>query len=98
VLEVQQSEGILSDVIHEQDRRFRRWVSLAVVGGAIASAGVVALASSSSAASEVVRQPPPEWAANANAWPAHNYDLANTRPTERRGYDRPIHLHRNQPA
>src|SRR4029077_10361579 len=26
-------------------------------------------------------QPPPEWAANAGAWPAHNYDLANTRAT-----------------
>jgi alcohol dehydrogenase (cytochrome c) len=24
---------------------------------------------------------PPEWAANTNAWPAHNYDLANTRAT-----------------
>ena len=28
-----------------------------------------------------VGQPPPEWAANAGAWPAHNYDLANTRAT-----------------
>src|SRR6185436_18786376 len=26
-------------------------------------------------------QPPPEWAANAGAWPAHNYDLSNTRAT-----------------
>ena len=26
-------------------------------------------------------QAPPEWAANAGAWPAHNYDLANTRAT-----------------
>jgi len=25
--------------------------------------------------------PPPEWAENANAWPAHNYDLSNTRAT-----------------
>jgi outer membrane protein assembly factor BamB len=24
---------------------------------------------------------PPEWAANAGAWPSHNYDLANTRAT-----------------
>ena len=28
-----------------------------------------------------VGQPPPEWAANAGAWPAHNYDLSNTRAT-----------------
>jgi outer membrane protein assembly factor BamB len=25
--------------------------------------------------------PPPEWAENAGSWPAHNYDLANTRAT-----------------
>jgi alcohol dehydrogenase (cytochrome c) len=28
-----------------------------------------------------VGQPPPEWAANAGSWPAHNYDLSNTRAT-----------------
>jgi alcohol dehydrogenase (cytochrome c) len=28
-----------------------------------------------------VGQPPPEWAANAGAWPAHNYDLSNSRAT-----------------
>jgi outer membrane protein assembly factor BamB len=28
-----------------------------------------------------VGQPPPEWGANAGAWPAHNYDLSNTRAT-----------------
>jgi len=26
-------------------------------------------------------QPPPEWAENTGSWPAHNYDLANTRAT-----------------
>jgi outer membrane protein assembly factor BamB len=39
---------------------------------AFASTGAEALAAG---------QPPPEWAANAGAWPAHNYDLANTRAT-----------------
>jgi alcohol dehydrogenase (cytochrome c) len=28
-----------------------------------------------------VGQAPPEWAANAGSWPAHNYDLSNTRAT-----------------
>jgi outer membrane protein assembly factor BamB len=39
--------------------------------------------SSSSKASQAaaVGQPPPEWAANAGAWPAHNYNLSNTRAT-----------------
>jgi alcohol dehydrogenase (cytochrome c) len=62
-------------------RRVRSWAALAVVGGAVAAAAVAALAGSSSAAGNAVGQPPPEWAANANAWPAHNYDLANTRAT-----------------
>jgi hypothetical protein len=44
---------------------------------------IVAWAGSSSAADNAVGQPPPEWAANADAWPAHNYDLANTRATTR---------------
>jgi len=40
-----------------------------------------ALAATASGASAAVGQPPPEWAVNAGAWPAHNYDLANTRAT-----------------
>jgi outer membrane protein assembly factor BamB len=32
-------------------------------------------------------RPPPEWAANAGAWPAHDYDLANTRTTKRTPID-----------
>jgi outer membrane protein assembly factor BamB len=36
---------------------------------------------STGAHASAVGQPPPEWAANAGAWPAHNYDLANTRAT-----------------
>jgi outer membrane protein assembly factor BamB len=47
--------------------------------GALALA--VAFASTGGQAFAAVGQPPPEWAANAGAWPAHNYDLANTRAT-----------------
>jgi alcohol dehydrogenase (cytochrome c) len=55
--------------------------ALVVVGAVIAIAAVVAWSGSSSAAADVVGQPPPEWAANAGSWPAHNYDLSNTRDT-----------------
>ena len=37
--------------------------------------------SPASGETSAVGQPPPEWAANAGAWPAHNYDLSNTRAT-----------------
>jgi outer membrane protein assembly factor BamB len=37
--------------------------------------------SATGAPAPAVGQPPPEWAANAGAWPAHNYDLSNTRAT-----------------
>ena len=57
------------------------WSALAVT--LLAFAAIVAWAGSSSAADNAVGQPPPEWAANADAWPAHNYDLANTRATTR---------------
>ena len=46
----------------------------------VAVTAAVALALPAGRAS-AVGQPPPEWAANAGAWPAHNYDLANTRAT-----------------
>ena len=57
--------------------------ALALSGAVVA---VVALAASVSAVSasgdaSTVGQPPPEWAANAGSWPAHNYDLSNTRAT-----------------
>src|SRR3954462_5194178 len=54
----------------------RRSAALATVVTA-----AVALAATAGQASAAVGQPPPEWAANAGAWPAHNYDLANTRAT-----------------
>jgi len=57
-----------------------------VIGGAGALVAAVALAASagiSSGSSDVAALglPPPEWAENAGSWPAHNYDLANTRAT-----------------
>jgi outer membrane protein assembly factor BamB len=62
-------------------RRVRGVAALAAVGGAVAAAVVVTSAGSSSAAGDAVGQPPPEWAANAGSWPAHNYDISNTRAT-----------------
>src|SRR4051794_39333833 len=53
-------------------------VALAGCGGS-SSGGSTAAAPQSHAAT--VGNAPPEWAANTNAWPAHNYDLANTRAT-----------------
>src|SRR6476661_8561482 len=61
--------------------RAYRLGALAVVGAAVATAAVVAWTGGSSAADDAAGQPPPEWAANAGSWPAHNYDLANTRDT-----------------
>jgi outer membrane protein assembly factor BamB len=54
----------------------------AVAGCGSASEGSSAAATASTARpAAAVGQPPPEWAANAGEWPAHNYDLANTRAT-----------------
>jgi glucose dehydrogenase len=47
----------------------------------VLAAAAAALAATAGQASAPVGQAPPEWAANAGAWPAHNYDLANTRAT-----------------
>src|SRR6266849_8645934 len=51
----------------------------------VASAIVIGWGGGASAATHAatVGQPPPEWAENAGSWPAHNYDLANTRATTR---------------
>jgi len=51
-------------------------VALAGCGSSSSKSG-----SSSSSHAGAVGQPPPEWAANAGAWPAHNYNLSNTRST-----------------
>src|SRR3954468_24014492 len=60
---------------------FRRWSMRAAALVAAVTAAVALAATAARQASGVVGQPPPEWAANAGAWPAHNYDLANTRAT-----------------
>ena len=58
-------------------------VALARVGVVVAAVAIAGIAGGSAAgdATSPVGQAPPEWAANAGAWPAHNYDLANTRAT-----------------
>jgi outer membrane protein assembly factor BamB len=58
-------------------------LAVALAGGLVAVAALASVGGGSSAAGQAsaVGQPPPEWAANAGAWPAHNYDLANTRAT-----------------
>ncbi|HYX76975.1 MAG TPA: PQQ-binding-like beta-propeller repeat protein [Gaiellaceae bacterium] len=61
----------------------------ALIAGAVALAGCggssnkASSTGSSAPASHAasVGNAPPEWAANTNAWPAHNYDLSNTRAT-----------------
>src|SRR6476661_1972767 len=61
--------------------RAYRLGALAVVGAAVATAAVVAWTGGSSAADDATGKPPPEWASNSGSWPAHTYDLANTRST-----------------
>jgi len=53
-------------------------VALAGCGSSSSKSGS---SSSNSSNAATVGQPPPEWAANAGAWPAHNYNLSNTRAT-----------------
>jgi outer membrane protein assembly factor BamB/plastocyanin len=53
-------------------------VALAGCGSSSSTSGSSTSSSSHAAA---VGQAPPEWAANAGAWPAHNYNLANARAT-----------------
>ncbi len=57
--------------------------ALAAAGALVAVVALVGWAGSSPAQGDAsaVGQPPPEWAANAGAWPAHDYNLANTRAT-----------------
>jgi outer membrane protein assembly factor BamB len=52
-------------------------VALAGCGSSSSTGG----SSSKSSHAAAVGQPPPEWASNAGAWPAHNYNLSNTRST-----------------
>ncbi len=57
--------------------------AIVIAGAFVASAALAAWGGISSGNSDAVAvgQPPPEWAENTGSWPAHNYDLANTRAT-----------------
>ena len=61
----------------------RKMAGLALAGVLAAVAAISGFASASVAGigAAALGQPPPEWAANAGAWPAHNYDLSNSRAT-----------------
>jgi len=60
-----------------------RVLALCLAGAmvAVVAVAVSGTGSNADAQAPAVGQPPPEWAANAGAWPAHNYDLSNTRAT-----------------
>jgi outer membrane protein assembly factor BamB len=53
------------------------------IGAAIVVVAAIAgwAVATSAAHTTAIGQPPPEWAENSNGWPAHNYDLSNTRAT-----------------
>jgi outer membrane protein assembly factor BamB len=65
----------------------RAAIIAALVALAVALAGCGSSSHSSSTAAApqshapTVGKAPPEWAANTDAWPAHNYDLSNARAT-----------------
>jgi len=61
----------------------RAKVALALGAALAAAVAVTGLAGGASAGAHAsaVGQPPPEWAENAGSWPAHNYDIFNTRAT-----------------
>ncbi len=56
-------------------RRHRVLLGVVAAGAAATAVAVAALASSSAGS------PPPEYAPQSDSWPAHNYDLANSRAT-----------------
>jgi outer membrane protein assembly factor BamB len=60
-------------------------IALAGCGGNSSNAGRVSSGVKNDAAA--VGNAPPEWTANASAWPAHNYDLSNTRATTHSAID-----------
>ena len=57
--------------------------ALVLAGALVTALAAVGLIGGSPAAGDTAAlgQPPPEWAANAGSWPAHNYDLSNSRAT-----------------
>jgi alcohol dehydrogenase (cytochrome c) len=56
-----------------------RWPRLAAV--ALAAGALAAASATISLAASSVGQPPPEVSGEGDAWPAHNYDLSNSRAT-----------------
>jgi outer membrane protein assembly factor BamB len=65
---------------HARSNRIRLvYTAVTVAASAIVIGSVGAVSAASHAAN--VGQPPPEWAENAGSWPAHNYDLSNSRAT-----------------
>jgi glucose dehydrogenase len=62
-------------------RRLKRAGSLGVLLVAVVVLVSWTTASSGRTHASALGQPPPEWAANAGSWPAHSYDLSNTRAT-----------------
>src|SRR5438309_783711 len=60
-------------------RNLRRWRR--GVAGGLAAAGIAAVLAVTSLGAGSAGQPPPEVTPQADAWPAHNYDLANSRAT-----------------
>jgi outer membrane protein assembly factor BamB len=62
-------------------RSLRGEVALIFAGALVAVAALAGLAGGAWArgSTDAVGQPPPEWAVNAGSWPAHNFDLANSR-------------------
>ena len=59
----------------------KAWLALAGALVAVVALGGWAVHSSANSDAAALGQAPPEWAANAGSWPAHNYDLSNTRAT-----------------
>jgi hypothetical protein len=57
------------------------YTAVTVAASAIVLGSGGAVSAASHAAN--VGQPPPEWGENAGSWPAHNYDLSNSRDTTR---------------
>jgi outer membrane protein assembly factor BamB len=63
-------------------KKIRRAWAVLLLGGVLAAVAAVGGGSAGAQSpASPVGQPPPEWAANAGEWPAHNYDLSNTRAT-----------------
>jgi outer membrane protein assembly factor BamB len=61
-----------------------RWIALAVVALAVIGGAIAAIVvTTTGGGHKAVGVAPPEWAANANAWPAFGHDLSNTRATTR---------------